>query len=31
MMSAGIMSLIPPAVLAFFLNRHIRTMLAGWY
>ena len=31
MMSAGIMSLIPPAVVAFFLNRHIRSMLAGWY
>jgi len=31
MMAAGMMSLIPPAVVALFLNRHIRSMLAGWY
>jgi multiple sugar transport system permease protein len=31
MMAAGMLSLIPPAVVALVLNRHIRSMLAGWW
>jgi multiple sugar transport system permease protein len=31
MMAAGMMSLIPPAAVALVLNRHIRSMLAGWW